>query len=715
MFFVGLIGERYGWIPEEDFYPNDVLEDPNLAWVKEHIGGKSVTELEILHGVLNNPAMNERAFFYFRNDGFEKRYWEAIQRTYGHLQPADFTNERDPDPVAASQKQQSLKAAITSAGLKHTPRPYETPADLAQTVLEDLWSEIDRAFPAADVPDAFEQESLDHVVFRDSRTRAYVERQGLFDTLDAHAAGEGPPCRIVLGESGSGKSALLAAWLTRQEDKVLFHHFIGATPRSLTAENLLRRLLETIRRRGYVPPGSSIPPSLAEMNRLLPRWLAKLPDNNNQVILIDAVNQLPSTSDRQLAWWPQEWPAHVRVVFSTLRGDALRAMEKRGWKGPEYSFAVPPLKPGEKQEILESYLRLFVRELQPELQKQILDAPQTANPLFLRTLLDELRLRSAHEDLAHNLTAMLRCHDPAALFVHVLKHVERDFSPAGHPTLVHQALGLMGMARRGLAESEILELMSRSDTPVNDPLPRHYWSPLYLALEDSLVSRDGQLNFFHDYLRQAVWREYLDEPEEQAAAHQRLAMTVLRWRDEYFGPSLRAYGFDHGIGHLLEVRRINDAVRLVTDETYRASASHALRSPDAVLRDVRRLLTQAALEPSSDQGAMMQLAMLALTGRQALERDLLKAMDAAAKRGEWEEAASIAEAAPAPQEQMLRGLRALLRSPEKPSTDFAERMRRLAGATGRPEWEEIRIRLITQKETSDCETHRVQQVQPSVN
>ena len=31
------------------------------------VPGKSVTELEILHGVLNNPDMAERSFFYFRD------------------------------------------------------------------------------------------------------------------------------------------------------------------------------------------------------------------------------------------------------------------------------------------------------------------------------------------------------------------------------------------------------------------------------------------------------------------------------------------------------------------------------------------------------------------------------------------------------------------------------------------------------------------------
>ena len=117
VFFIGLLGERYGWIPEADFYPESVLEDAQLGWVKEHIGGKSVTELEILHGVLNNSKMGDKAFFYFRNTGYERRHWEEIVGEYRDLKPEDFTNELETDPAAAEKKQELLKEAIRNSGL----------------------------------------------------------------------------------------------------------------------------------------------------------------------------------------------------------------------------------------------------------------------------------------------------------------------------------------------------------------------------------------------------------------------------------------------------------------------------------------------------------------------------------------------------------------------------------------------------------------------
>ncbi len=66
-YFIGLLGERYGWIPDT-IRPEVIEREP---WLKEHVQGRtSVTELEILHGVLNNPKMQHHAFFYFRDPAY---------------------------------------------------------------------------------------------------------------------------------------------------------------------------------------------------------------------------------------------------------------------------------------------------------------------------------------------------------------------------------------------------------------------------------------------------------------------------------------------------------------------------------------------------------------------------------------------------------------------------------------------------------------------
>ena len=73
---------------------------------------------------------------------------------------------------------------------------------------------------------------------------------------------------------------------------------------------------------------------------------------------------------------------------------------------------------------------------------------------------------------------------------------------------------LLWAARRGLSEAELLEIMK---------VPPVMWSPFYLAMKESLVTRSGLLGFFHDFLRKAVHARYIDTPDVEKAAHLRLA------------------------------------------------------------------------------------------------------------------------------------------------------------------------------------------------
>lgn len=686
VFFLGLLGERYGWIPKAKHYnPAIVSAQP---WLKEHIRRKSVTELEILHGVLRNPEMNHRAFFYFRSPLFAKRQWQSVAARYPDAVRSDFA-----PGYWEKRKQERLKRLIRARSADFTVRePYSDLAELAQWVVEDLWHAIDHTFPASAVPDALELENREHRVFRVNRARAYVERPGLFETLDAHAEGSGPPAFAVLGESGSGKSALLAAWLDRKEDRVLFYHFIGATAGSDRAASILHRLLETLRKREIVPPDSEIPRAPEAMAALLPEWLIAAADHGGGVVLIDALNQLATSYDRELWWWPKSWPENVRVVFSTLPCEALTEMGRRQWIKADGVLRVPPLRPDEKGSILRCYLQRFAKGegLGPELEKRILAAPQTTNPLFLRTVLEELRVRAVYGNLTTRLDAMLLCNDTSGLFTHVLKSLEKE---AEHPDLVHRALGLMGTARRGLSETEILQLLSAQDVPAENPVPHAYWSPFYLAIEESLINRDGQLGFFHDYLRQAVASEYLDEEREKDQANSRLGETVLAWNSGRFGDSLRHYGFQHGIFHLIRCGRFDDALALIHNSAHRDLAVETTGDPDGVYREIDLLRDDLARKNSKDLRTAAELTSLAMSEPKRLAWRLRDCIKEAGQGNDWARVAKILGGGSTLNHQLMLGLLALAHATDSPPAEFRTHMEQALRQVNNPAWDELAERL----------------------
>lgn len=81
-YFIGLLGQGYGWVPGQI--------DPDLAarfgWLTDDLH-RSVTELEILHGVLNNPDAAGHAYFYLRDPAWVNGLPSDHQALYSEPDP----------------------------------------------------------------------------------------------------------------------------------------------------------------------------------------------------------------------------------------------------------------------------------------------------------------------------------------------------------------------------------------------------------------------------------------------------------------------------------------------------------------------------------------------------------------------------------------------------------------------------------------------------
>jgi hypothetical protein len=179
---------------------------------------------------------------------------------------------------------------------------------------------------------------------------------------------------------------------------------------------------------------------------------------------------------------------------------------------------VEPLEPEERKRLVADYLAQSGRELNPKRLGRIATAPQCANPLFLRALLEELTLWGDHDTLDVPIDRYLSATDPKDLYAKILARYEDDYE-RDRPGLVKDAMSVLWTGRRGLAEAELLDLLGDDGAP----LPAAHWSPLYLAADKALVSRSGFIGFFHDYLRRAVEGRYLPDKRAQESAHLRLA------------------------------------------------------------------------------------------------------------------------------------------------------------------------------------------------
>ena len=482
-YFLGLLGERYGWIPDS-IRPEVVEREP---WLKEHLHDRtSVTELEILHGVLNNPKMAGHAFFYFRAPAYlddpsltdderremEERNIPSDVHQYGEAEAARRTEER-------KAKLAALKQRIRDSGLPLV-EPYANPEALAEIVREQFDALIDRLYPEDQAPDPLTLERLSHEAHARNKLFGCIERPAHMKALTdfADRADTGGQGLVLTGESGGGKTALLAAWARdwarENPDDFLFQHYFGATPASASPEGFLHRLMGELKSRFGIH--EEIPSDPEKLRDALPVWLAMTPRNVRTALVLDGLNQMQGgDADRRLRFLPRQFPPQVTVLASALPGPALDALRERGWT----EYELPKATEAEADAMAAEYLRQigrFVdadgRPIETPLRRRIVAAPGSRNPLFLRTVLEELRQFGSFEKLPDRVAHYLEAADPKELFLRVIRRWQEDFDgrdPEGRDRdLVRRALTRLWAARQGLSESEWLDLLGADD--VQSPL-----------------------------------------------------------------------------------------------------------------------------------------------------------------------------------------------------------------------------------------------------
>ncbi len=295
-FFIGLLGERFGWIPDE--IPQDLIE--RYPWLASE-AGRSVTEIEFESGALSQPAADTQAFFYLRDPAYTARA--------GAEAPEEFDERATglPDAEERAGRLEGLKRRISASGYPVRP-DYRDPEHLGELVLEDLTKTIDSLFPE-DGANPLLTTRAQHEALLAARTSVYVARPEHFEALDDFVESGAAPAFAVLGPSGFGKSSLLASWAAhhrkRCPDDLTIVHFVGCSQVSADPELLLRRLTAELAAEAGVSADSDLQ-GVDEIRAEFARVLGAAASERRVVLVIDGLNQLVDRPGaRDLAFLPR--------------------------------------------------------------------------------------------------------------------------------------------------------------------------------------------------------------------------------------------------------------------------------------------------------------------------------------------------------------------------------------------------------------------------
>lgn len=578
-FFIGLLGERYGWVPDK----YHVTDQPLFGWLKKFRHGHSVTALEIFQGVLNNPESGYRTFFYFRDPSFtssvpDAKRKEMMDDESGNVEKlrllkkdictiyekhgwADHVHINYPcrykglaldfplinaelegkGAISEDQKNQLFRVAgddnlidneefaNLDPGLKALITQYctvklEGLEAFGEMVVNDLTRAILEEYPedASSLTSA-EQECRFHEHFIDLQTRGFIGRDKQLQQIAQYLTDLTAATPLVInGVPGSGKSSFMAMIVKRERldhpTSIVIGRFIGISPGSGRIDGVIRSILHELANKTGGFDSKKIPDDYDELVKFFHQ---KLSNSTKKIILvIDALNQLaPENKPTDLNWLPKSPGQNIKIILSTLDDAFLTSAKKQGLP----LYGLEGFSKSHQKALVKAFLGRYGKKLNTDQLNLLLAKKEAAKPLYLVIACSELRVFPRFEEISLFIEKLPG--DCAGLFGLVFNRLANN-----HDTLlVKDALSFIACSRFGLFENELTDLLSEQ---TGSRLPILKWAGLNSALGSYVTAggenNDGLINFFHQQLRFAVEEKYFRTPDEKAGYLSKLGHYGLR-------------------------------------------------------------------------------------------------------------------------------------------------------------------------------------------
>ncbi|PWA28096.1 hypothetical protein CCH79_00020831 [Gambusia affinis] len=395
------------------------------------------------------------------------------------------------------------------------------------------------------------EEARQHTVMAADLSKSLQGRDGLLGKI-CLAMWESTPVHhgplVVHGAAGMGKTILLCKLAQEMQGvleakAVLVIRLLAANhPQRPSINHVLHSVcLQVCLACGLAPPPLLSVSSHLELQRLFQNMLEEVSQQGTSLLLIlDSLEQLADQHQaHQLRWLPTDVPPNVHLLVSMETTSEVFASMRLRLGAAGNVFEVERLSRDEGQQIMESHLQAAQRTLTREQKDAVLQSfHASGSPLHLQLILSaakhwtsftpptELLLGSSSEEVMSQLLLKLE-----------EKHGKE---------LVGGALGCIVLARRGLMEAELRDVMSLDDdvisevyryslppTPSLIRFPPVLWARLKWDLRDQLEVQwtDGvaMLAFSSRLLSEVVKARYLT-PERRGRIHRILAEYFLgRW------------------------------------------------------------------------------------------------------------------------------------------------------------------------------------------
>lgn len=470
-YFIGIIGDRYGWCPNLNEVKNNVLLSERYPWMKEDVSNElSITEMEMQYGVLRNPE-HINAFFYIKKNSDE-----------------------------SNPKLRNLKNAVRTND-RYPWSEYVDPADLGKQVKQCLLELLDSQFPEEKLP-IVEKERLSQLSFLHSRTNVYIPDTNYYDRIEQFLNSD-KQYLVITSKSGMGKSSLIANWVNDCSARSGFHtifHFSGISSLKENNKYVLSRFANEIEDLFSIHNKNKIA-SVDELKEEDPeerfsRIINGINKECRLLLIIDGINALVSDDEEDvttLSWLPH-LPENVKAMFTCVDdSEVMKTFKRRNYP----ILQITPLSIEQRGKLVVGQLSRYRKKLSGEQVAMIANNELCGTPIVLRTILDELIQYGSFEGLDDRIHYYTDSKTPQECFSKVLERAEEEFGES----LVRDVCCSILCSKNGLSEDELIQMHH---------LTQLQWSQFYSAFYNHFTQVGNHIYFSHRYLAEAIFSRYFD-------------------------------------------------------------------------------------------------------------------------------------------------------------------------------------------------------------
>ncbi|MCX6250843.1 MAG: DUF4062 domain-containing protein [Bacteroidetes bacterium] len=407
----------------------------------------------------------------------------------------------------------------------HSQLPEDERKKFKEKTLTFLQNIIEQQIANIVDPDEINQEVKLHREFKERLTEHFKGREEILGTIIGYLKNKNERrVMSLIGQSGSGKSSVIAEAIKRAETKnaVIVYRFIGISSRSSNIMSLLQSLC------GQIANGFNIDAkSLARegddkawydingLSDILRKCLAMATPEKPILLFLDSLDQLSDTDNaKALFWLPKELPENVRLVISSLP-------ELEDKLNSTYKETLQVLPESEARLILDQWLKSLNRKLTPEQDELAISSFNNIRlPIYLKLVFEKAKHWHSY-DKPHSIHK-----DVKGIINDFFDDLEEEHTK---DLVANVTCYLLCGRYQGLAENEILEILvfdkdywkiflnqsheeHKQELEGVTKIPIAVWSRLFLDLEPFLTERDADgvpiITFFHRQFNEVLRERY---------------------------------------------------------------------------------------------------------------------------------------------------------------------------------------------------------------